>query len=92
MKYQDIHIQDKSYWLEWQRRFGSTQSLDNAYLYKALIAQNFNHINTKMTELMERPVDPSFKNNVIKTSETPPSDISSVDGRNVYFQLIIPAI
>lgn len=92
MKYQDIHIQDKPYWMEWRRHTQTSPSLDNSYLYKALIAQNFNYINSHMTDLMEREVDPTFKANVIKTSETPPSDISSQDGKNVYFQLIIPAI
>lgn len=91
MKYQDIHIPDRQYWRNRYNRYNSSNSIDNAYIYKAMLAQHINAIIMYLTDLMENPVPPEFKANVIKTSTTPPSDISADAGKNVYFQLIFPA-
>lgn len=90
MQYQDIHIPDRQYWRNWQSRFNSSNTLDNVYLYKAILAQHINAITTALTSLMNEPVDPDFKANVIPTSATLPAQPSSAEGHNVYFQLIFP--
>ena len=88
MKYQDIQIDDKNYWRLWKNSFNGSNAVNNAYLKKATIASTFNELTSFLTDLMSIQPDPSFKADVIKTSENPPAGLES---GKVYFQLIIPA-
>ena len=91
IKYQDIHLEDKALWNQFQTEWNSgnyaaaIELLKNAALTnKQLNAAVINDITTVITKL-ENQKDDSFKTDKIKVASEPPADLT--DG-GVYFQLI----
>ena len=91
MKYQDIHLEDKALWNQFQTEWNSgnytaaIELLKNAALTnKQLNAAAINDITTVITTL-ENQKDNSFKSDKIKVASEPPADLT--DG-GVYLKLI----
>lgn len=91
MKYQDIYLEDKALWNQFQTEWNSSNYaaaialLKNAALTnKQLNAEVINDVTTVITTL-ENQKDDSFKTNKIKVASEPPADLT--DG-GVYFKLI----
>ena len=91
MKYQDIHLEDKELWNQFQTEWNSgnytaaIELLKNAALTnKKLNAAVINDITTVITTL-ENQKDDSFKSDKIKVASEPPADLT--DG-GVYLKLI----
>lgn len=91
MRYQDIHLEDKALWTQFQTKWNSGDYtaaialLQNAALTnKQLNAATINDITTVITTL-ENQKDDSFKTDKIKVASDPPADLT--DG-GVYFRLI----
>lgn len=91
MKYQDIHLEDKALWNQFQTEWNSgnytaaIELLKNAALTnKQLNAAAINDITTVITTL-ENQKDDSFKSDKIKVASEPPADLT--DG-GVYLKLI----
>ena len=91
MKYQDIHLEDKELWNQFQTEWNSgnytaaIELLKNAALTnKQLNAAAINDITTVITTL-ENQKDDSFKSDKIKVASEPPADLT--DG-GVYLKLI----
>ena len=91
MNYQDIHLEDKELWNQFQTEWNSgnytaaIELLNNAALTnKQLNATVINDITTVITTL-ENQKDDSFKSDKIKVASEPPADLT--DG-GVYFKLI----
>ena len=91
MKYQDIHLEDKELWNQFQTEWNSgnyTAAIEllknTALTNKQLNAAVINDITTVITTL-ENQKDDSFKSDKIKVASEPPADL--IDG-GVYFKLI----
>ena len=91
MKYQDIHLEDKELWNQFQTEWNSgnytaaIELLKNAALTnKQLNAAVINDITTVITTL-ENQKDDTFKSDKIKVASEPPADLT--DG-GVYLKLI----
>ena len=85
MKYQDIHLEDKSLLESFRQAWGvgdyagafailqQTQLAD-----KQLIADTLNYI-LRQTEALEKQSDPTFKKDKIQATITPPTGLTSGD-------------
>ena len=91
MKYQDIHLEDKALWTQFQTEWNSGNYaaaialLKNATLTnKQLNASVINDITTVITTL-ENQKDDSFKTDKIKVATEPPSGMSVGE---IYFKML----
>lgn len=89
MKYQDIHLADRAKWRQfvelWQAgNIDAALNLlaDTSLSGKVVNAAAFNAITTQIVSLEEND-DPSFKQDIIKVSPTPPTGIKQGE---VYFE------
>ena len=93
MKYEDIHLEDKSRWNQFQKKWNEqnyqsalSTALYSVFLNKRLDATSINDITSELLKLQKQG-DASFKTDKIVVSSEPPADLA--DG-NVYFRLIGP--
>lgn len=93
MKYEDIHLEDKSRWNQFQKKWNEqnyqsalSTALYSVFLNKRLDATSINDITSELLKLQKQG-DASFKTDKIVVSSDPPSDLA--DGK-VYFRLIGP--
>ena len=93
MKYEDIHLEDKSRWNQFQKKWNEqnyqsalSTALYPVFLNKRLDATSINDITSELLKLQKQG-DPSFKTDKIVVSAEPPADLA--DG-GVYFRLIGP--
>ena len=93
MKYEDIHLEDKSRWNQFQKKWNEqnyqsalSTALYPVFLNKRLDATSINDITSELLKLQKQG-DASFKTDKIVVSSDPPSDLA--DGK-VYFRLIGP--
>ena len=91
MKYQDIHLEDKALWTQFQTEWANGNYtaaialLKNAALTnKQLNAAVINDITTVITAL-ENQKDDSFKTDKIKVASEPPADMSVGE---IYFKML----
>lgn len=85
MKYQDIHLEDKSL-LDSFRQAWETGDYAGAFAIlqqtqltdKQLIADTLNYI-LRQTEALEKQSDPTFKQDKIQATVTPPKGLTSGD-------------
>lgn len=91
MKYQDIHLEDKALWTQFQTEWNSGNYaaaialLKNAALTnKQLNASVINDITTVITTL-ENQKDDSFKTDKIKVASEPPADMTTGE---IYFKML----
>lgn len=91
MKYEDIHLEDKSRWNQFQKEWNEqnyqsalSTALDSTLSRKRLDATNINDITSELLRLQEQG-DASFKTDKIVVSTEPPANLA--DGK-VYFHLI----
>lgn len=91
--YQDIHIDDKSIWNQFQQYMAQEQYstalslLSNSQLAnKAMIAAIFNEITSQLTDLQNNN-DPSFKQDKILCQPQPPVNIQTGE---IWFSYIAP--
>ena len=93
MKYEDIHLEDKSRWNQFQKKWNEqnyqsalSTALYSVFLNKRLDATSINDITSELLKLQKQG-DVSFKTDKIVVSSEPPADLA--DGK-VYFRLIGP--
>ena len=93
MKYEDIHLEDKSRWNQFQKKWNEqnyqsalSTALYSVFLNKRLDATSINDITSELLKLQKQG-DASFKTDKIVVSSDPPSDLA--DGK-VYFRLVGP--
>ena len=93
MKYEDIHLEDKSRWNQFQKKWNEqnyqsalSTALYSVFLNKRLDATSINDITSELLKLQKQG-DASFKTGQIVVASEPPSDLA--DGK-VYFRLIGP--
>lgn len=91
MKYQDIHLEDKPLWTQFQTEWANgnyaaaIELLKNAALTnKQLNAAVINDITTVITTL-ENQKDDSFKIDKIKVASEPPADMTTGE---IYFKML----
>lgn len=85
MKYQDVHLEDKSLLESFRQAWrigdysGAFAILQQTQLTdKQLIADTLNYI-LRQTETLEKQSDPTFKKDKIQTTATPPTGLTSGD-------------
>ena len=93
MKYEDIHLEDKSRWNQFQKKWNEqnyqsalSTALYPVFLNKRLDATSINDITSELLKLQKQG-DPSFKTGQIVVASEPPSDLAV---GKVYFRLIGP--
>ena len=93
MKYEDIHLEDKSRWNQFQKKWNEqnyqsalSTALYSVFLNKRLDATSINDITSELLKLQKQG-DPSFKTGQIVVASEPPSDLAV---GKVYFRLIGP--
>lgn len=93
MKYEDIHLEDKSKWNQFQKKWNEQNyqsalgtALYSVFLNKRLDAASINDITSELLKLQKQG-DASFKVDKIVVSTEPPTDLA--DGK-VYFKMLGP--
>ena len=93
MKYEDIHLEDKSRWNQFQKKWNEqnyqsalSTALYSVFLNKRLDATSINDITSELLKLQKQG-DASFKTGTIVVASEPPSDLAV---GKVYFRLIGP--
>src|SRR5574344_1487023 len=93
MKYQDIHLADKSLWQQYQRYMQAGQTaqalalLENAQLAdKGMTADVFNGLATEMVRLENQGKDSTWSKSVIPMAKIAPAGMQSGD---MYFKLLV---
>lgn len=93
MKYEDIHLEDKSRWNQFQKRWNEqnyqsalSTALYPVFLNKRLDATSINDITSELLKLQKQG-DASFKTGQIVVASEPPSDLAV---GKAYFRLIGP--
>lgn len=93
MEYEDIHLDDKSRWNQFQKKWNEQNyqsalsiALYSVFLNKRLDATSINDITSELLNLQKQG-DASFKVDKIVVSTEPPTDLA--DGK-VYFKMLGP--